>query len=46
MNLGSKIELMSRAKILCIIIVKGYYIGFFPITPPFGQGSLEIKHFI
>ena len=45
-NLGSKIALMSRVKILFIVIIRGYNIGFFPITPPFGQGSLEIKHFI
>ena len=45
-NIGSKIALMSRVKILCIVIIRGYYIGFFPFTPPFGQGSLEIKHFI
>ena len=46
MNIGSKIVLMSRVKILCIVIIRGYYIGIFPFTPLFGQGSLEIKHFI
>jgi len=42
MNLGSKIALfskygtfMSRAKMLCIVIIRGYYIGFFsPSHPP------------